>query len=229
MGDRGPGRPGPVPGPRLLGTRRPRGRLGAGRGAARGRAGAGVSLPGPCLPRVGRGLPCGEEAAMAGAGRGVGWGGGPRGVGVRARRSAPRSGGGSPRPWRGGRSGRGAAELDDPHGLVAVAVAARVGGCLVERPQAVDLPPERHSRSLPAIGRWEPGPRPGPAVCARIVAGLSTRACTTRGSSRGPSGRSSGRRPAPARARTRRGRTGSARSSPSGTARGTDRSRAVVR
>lgn len=59
-------------------------------------------------------------------------------------------------------------ELQDAHRLVSSTVTARIGGCLVERPQAVDLPPERHERSLPAIGRT--GKPPGPArsaVCAR--------------------------------------------------------------
>ncbi len=48
-------------------------------------------------------------------------------------------------------------KLQHPDGLVSIAVAARIGGCLVERPQAVDLPPEGHERSTTSDrARWEP-------------------------------------------------------------------------
>src|SRR6188472_3911419 len=53
-------------------------------------------------------------------------------------------------------------KLDDADRLVAVAVAARIGGCLVERPQAVGLPPEGHGRSTTSDrARREPGRQPG--------------------------------------------------------------------
>ena len=49
-------------------------------------------------------------------------------------------------------------------------MAARIGGCLVERPEAVGLPPEGHVVLLPAIAhRGNPAHPTGTALCARFV------------------------------------------------------------
>ncbi len=118
-------------------------------------------------------------------------------------------------------------ELDDANGVVSIAMAACVGGRLVERPQAIAVPPKpRHTGHLPrGDAPWEPDGRPGSALCRRNVGPrLSSRACTTTGSSRVPTRRSTGGRPGPADRPTGRARRGVVRSSPSGTDRGTGRS-----
>ena len=61
-------------------------------------------------------------------------------------------------------------ELHHAHRFVAVTMAARIGGCLVERPEAVRLPPEGHVVLLPAIARrGNPTYPSGTALCARFV------------------------------------------------------------
>src|SRR4051794_25059351 len=49
-------------------------------------------------------------------------------------------------------------ELHDAHGVVPVAVAARVGGCLVERPEPLLASAERHGVTLTRTSR---GAKPG--------------------------------------------------------------------
>src|SRR6478736_4050516 len=78
-------------------------------------------------------------------------------------------------------------ELHDPHRLVAIPVAARVRGRLVERPQAIVLPPEPCHRGTPTTSRalWEPGPSAGSRSLQTnsFTRGdrASSRACTTTG------------------------------------------------
>src|SRR3954451_18237187 len=65
-------------------------------------------------------------------------------------------------------------ELHDPHGLIAVAVAARVGRRLAEGAQAIVLSPEPCHRGtlLPCRMRAvNPAVRPGSALCTRNVKG----------------------------------------------------------
>jgi hypothetical protein len=54
-------------------------------------------------------------------------------------------------------------QLDDPDGLVTIAVTARVGGRLVEGPQAITAPPKPCHTRTPTTSRapWEPGPQAG--------------------------------------------------------------------
>lgn len=92
-------------------------------------------------------------------------------------------------------------QLDDAHRLVPVAVAARVGGRLIEGLQAITLPPKPCHTRTPTTSRppWEPGRAAGFRTLQTKRGGeglprASARACRTTGSSRDPTRRSTGGR-----------------------------------
>ena len=88
-------------------------------------------------------------------------------------------------------------QLDDTNGFVSIAMAACIGGRLVEGPEAIAVPPKLcHTGHLPRLERrGNPTRRQGSALCRRNGGPrVSSRACTTTGSSCVPTRRSTGGR-----------------------------------